>query len=94
MFFQTRLNELRSQKALLLVQADAQRRLLALEAEGIVRVFRPAQSSFRALGDLKPWAWLLWPVAGFFFARWGRHAWRAGSSLFDFLRRVKHPGKS
>ncbi|HUK83612.1 MAG TPA: hypothetical protein VLZ12_13395 [Verrucomicrobiae bacterium] len=73
---QTRLNELRARKELLLLQADAQRRLIALEAVNAARALRWVESVHRAWQHVKPWAWLVAPVAGFCATRHTRPLWR------------------
>jgi hypothetical protein len=86
MLGQTRLNDLRSRKELLLVQADAQRRLIALEAQNAADSLRWADSIHRAWQEVKPLAWVAAPVAGFCLARYRRSVGRLGLHLFKAWR--------
>ena len=82
MFGQTRLNEWRARKELLLVQADAQRRLIALDAQNAAQALQWVESAHRTWQQVKPMAWLAAPVAGFYLGRHGCFVWRWGVRLF------------
>ena len=56
MFGQTRLKELRARKELLLGQADAHRRLIALDAQNTAHALRWVESIQRAWQHVKPFA--------------------------------------
>ena len=88
MFGQTRLKELRARKELLLAQADAHRRLIALDARDIAHALRWVESIQRAWQRVKPFASLAAPVAGFYLARHGRAAWRGGLRIVEVGRWV------
>ena len=89
MFGQTRLNELRTRKELLLVQANAQRQLIALDAQNVVRALRWLDSVHRAWQHVKPLASMAAPVAGYYMARKGRSLWRWVVLLVEVGRRVR-----
>ena len=89
MFGQTQLNELRSRRELLLAQADAQRQLMALDAENVVHTLRWLDSVHRAWQHLKPLASMAAPVAGFYAARKGRSLWQWAVLLVEAWRRVR-----
>ena len=86
MFGQTRLKELRARKELLLGQADAHRRLIALDTQDIAHALRWVESVQRAWQHFKPLAWLAAPVAGFYLAQRGRSVWRWGLRLVEVGR--------
>jgi len=88
MFGQTRLSELRARKELLVVEADAHRQLLALDAQAAAHSLRWLEPVHRGWQQVKPFAWLVAPVAGFYVARRGRSVWRWGLRLFDIGRRI------
>ena len=85
---QTRLDELRARKELLLLQAEAQRRLIALEATNTAVALRWVESVQRAWQRVKPFAWLGAPVAGFYLARHARSVWRWAAYLARTGRRI------
>jgi len=89
MFGQTRLNELRIRKELLLVQANAQRQLIALDAQNVVHALRWLDSVHRAWQHVKPLASMTAPVAGYYMARKGRSLWRWVVLLVEVGRRVR-----
>jgi len=89
MFGQTRLNELRTRKELLLVQANAQRQLIALDAQNVVHALRWLDSVHRAWQHIKPLASMAAPVAGYYMARKGRSLWRWVVLLVEVGRRVR-----
>jgi len=89
MFGQTRLNELRIRKELLLVQANAQRQLIALDAQNVVHALRWLDSVHRAWQHVKPLASMAAPVAGYYMARKGRSLWRWVVLLVEVGRRVR-----
>ena len=89
MFRQTRLNELRTRKELLLVQANAQRQLIALDAQNVVHALRWLDSVHRAWQHVKPLASMAAPVAGYYMARKGRSLWRWVVLLVEVGRRVR-----
>ena len=89
MFGQTQLNELRSRKELLLAQADAQRQLIALDAQNVVHALRWLDSVHRAWQHVKPLASVAAPVAGYYMARKGRSLWRWVVLLVEVGRRVR-----
>ncbi len=89
MFGQTRLNELRTRKELLLVQASAQRQLIALDAQNVVHALRWLDSVHRAWQHVKPLASMAAPVAGYYMARKGRSLWRWVVLLVEVGRRVR-----
>jgi len=89
MFGQTRLNELRTRKELLLVQANAQRQLIALDAQNVVHALRWLDSVHRAWQHVKPLASMAAPVAGYYMARKGRSLWRWVVLLVEVGRRVR-----
>ena len=89
MFGQTRLNELRTRKELLLVQASAQRQLIALDAQNVVHALRWLDSVHRAWQHIKPLASMAAPVAGYYMARKGRSLWRWVVLLVEVGRRVR-----
>jgi len=89
MFGQTRLNELRTRKELLLVQANAQRQLIALDAQNVVHALRWLDSVHRAWQHVKPLASVAAPVAGYYMARKGRSLWRWVVLLVEVGRRVR-----
>ena len=88
MFGQTKLNELRSRRELLLAQADAHRQLITLDAENVVHTLRWVDSFHRTWQHLKPLASMAAPVAGFYAARKGRSLWRWVVLLVEVGRRV------
>jgi hypothetical protein len=92
MFGQTRLNELRARKELLLVQADAQRRLMALDARKVEDALQWVGPLQRGWQRAKPLAWLAAPVGGFFLARHGRSVWRYGRRVFKAWRWISGLG--
>jgi hypothetical protein len=85
---QTRLEELHARKELLLLQADAQRRLIALEAANTAIALRWVESVQRAWEQVSPLVWLAAPVAGFYVARRARSVWRWGLYLARTVRRI------
>jgi len=89
MFGQRQLNELHARKELLLVQADAHRQLIALDAQNIVHALGWLDSVHRAWQHLKPLASMAAPVAGFYAARKGRSLWRWAVLLVEVGRRVR-----
>jgi len=89
MFGQTRLNELRTRKELLLVQANAQRQMIALDAQNVVHALRWLDSVHRAWQHVKPLASMAAPVAGYYMARKGRSLWRWVVLLVEVGRRVR-----
>ena len=89
MFWQTRLNELRSRKELLLVQADAHRQLIALDAQNVVHALGWLNTVERAWQRIKPLASMAAPVAGFYMARKGRSLWRWAALLVEVGRRAR-----
>ncbi len=89
MFGQTRLNELRTRKELLLVQASAQRQLIALDAQNVVHALRWLDSVHRVWRHIKPLASMAAPVAGYYMARKGRSLWRWVVLLVEVGRRVR-----
>ena len=89
MFGQTRLKELHARKELLLVQADAHRQLIALDAQNVVHALRWLDSVHRAWQHFRPLASMAAPVAGFYMARKGRSLWRGVVLLVEVGRRVR-----
>ena len=89
MFGQTRLKELRSRKELLLVQADAHRQLITLDAQNVVHALRWLDSVHRAWQRFKPLMRMAAPVAGFYMARKGRSLWRWAALLVEGGRWVR-----
>ena len=94
MFGQTRLDELLARKELLLTQADAQRRLIALEAQNAADSLWWLESVHRAWQQVRPFAWLVAPVAGFYLAQRARSVWWWGGHLTKIWRWVRDVGRS
>jgi len=74
---------------LLLVQASAQRQLIALDAQNVVHALRWLDSVHRAWQHVKPLASMAAPVAGYYMARKGRSLWRWVVLLVEVGRRVR-----
>ncbi|MCG3147513.1 MAG: hypothetical protein PCFJNLEI_00953 [Verrucomicrobiae bacterium] len=81
MFGQARLNELRARKELLVMQADAQRQLIALDAASVAHALRWADIAASWWQRIKPFAWVAAPVAGYCVVRHGRSVWKWGTRL-------------
>lgn len=63
-----------------MLQAAAHRQLLDWEAAQVAQSLRWAEPVYRGWQQIKPWAWLVAPVAGFFAARNFRSLWRWGGA--------------
>lgn len=83
---QTRLNHLRARKELLLVQAEAERQLIALDARRLADSLHWVETIHRGWQHVKPLAWAAAPVAGFCLVRRGRSLWRWASRLVNVWR--------
>lgn len=88
MFGQTRLNELRARKELLLFEARVERELLTLEAQNVAHALRWLEPVHRGWQHIKALAWLATPVAGFYFARHAGFVWRWGLRVIGIGRRL------
>jgi len=63
------------------MQAEAQRRLIAVEAQRIAHALQWVHSLERSWQRIKPFAWLAAPAGGFYLTRRGRSIWRWGLRL-------------
>jgi hypothetical protein len=96
MFGQTRLNELRARKELLVAQAAAHRQVLALDAETVAHSLRWLDVAVGWWQRIKPFAWIAAPFAGFYAVRHGRSVWRWASGLgqvAQWLLRLRRFGR-
>jgi len=82
MFGQAKLADLQIRKQMLLIQADAQRRLLVVDAKSVATSLHWVETVHRVWQQIKPLALMAAPVAGFFVARRGRSLWQWGSRAF------------
>jgi hypothetical protein len=89
---QTQLNELRARKELLLVQADAQRRLLALDARKVEESLQWIEPLQRGWQRVKPLTWLAAPVGGLLLSRYSRSIWRCGWRVVNGWRWIRGHG--
>jgi len=78
-----------TRKELLLVQANAQRQLIALDAQNVVHALRWLDSVHRAWQHVKPLASMAAPVVGYYMARKGRSLWRWVVLFVEVGRRVR-----